>query len=108
MTSFFTITDCDRQTMKTYDYTSFSIIIKSRTYHIKFETNATRMEYKNLSRKTKDELIHYHTRFNDKNDNNGFAHKRLYTIIFQNLNKKIDKNKSFSNGKIILLFFICY
>ncbi len=62
------------------------------------------LEYKKLSRKTKDELIHYHTRFNDKNDNNGFAHNRLYTIIFQNLNKKIDKNKSISNGKIILLF----
>ena len=46
------------------------------------------LEYKNLSRMTKDELIHYHTRFNDKNDNNGFAHNRLHIIIFQNLNKK--------------------
>ena len=46
------------------------------------------LEYKNPSRKTKDELIHYHTRFNDKNENNGFAHNRLHIIIFQNLNEK--------------------
>ena len=80
MTSFFTITDCDKQTMKTYDYTSFPIIIKSK--YILYKLRQMLLELgvlmKNLSRKTKDELIHYHTRFNDKNDNNGFAHNRFY------------------------------